>query len=145
MIDLIGCIAIVYFLALFIVWIMKIFMWGFIIITAVLVLIILFVISSFSDSKKPTDEEVAQYIKETEENFIRDSKKYILDFIKETNPNFDISRKYTDDELNELKSRLEKDKINVPRLERYMKYSPNTKIHFLKDLIQEEIRKQNKK
>ena len=75
---------------------------------------------------------------------ILDSKKYILDFIKETNPNFDISREYTDDELNELKSRLEKDKINVPRLERYMQYSPNTKIHFLKDLIQEEIRKNTK-
>ena len=143
MIDLIGCLAIIYFLALFIAWIMKIFMWGFIIITAILILIIFFVISSFSDAKKPTDEEVAQYTKETEENFIRDSKKYILDFIKKTNPNFDISRKYTDDELNELKSRLEKDKINVPRLGRYMQYSPNTKIHYLKDLIQEEIRKQN--
>ncbi|MBQ2644199.1 hypothetical protein IJG14_01330 [bacterium] len=132
---------------LFFGWVIKwTFIIGFSIIAIIIFLIILILLAVFSPApKKFTQAERENFIKMEEEKFIKISKNHILKIIKETNPKFDIKKKYNFDELRDLKLRLESFEINVPLLERYIKIDPNhAKLLFLEDLIKQEVNKQFK-
>lgn len=80
-----------------------------------------------------------------QEFFIEITKNYIVDFVKRTNPTFNIDKKYSDEELKCLKSILEEKNIKIPCLIKYNKLSDeDTQLCFLNELIKQEVNKQFK-
>ena len=63
----------------------------------------------------------------------------IIEFIKITNPEFNLEKEYTESELLNFKATLEKNNIKVPWLFKYStgKYGLETRLCFLNELIKE--------